>query len=251
MIIDTHAHLTDRKYTEDRTQIIDRINKNNIIVINNATYIEDSVKSVNLAEKNRNIYSTFGVHPLDIDKNIDFSFFTEYLKHPKVIAVGEIGLDYHYFSDNKKKQTEIFEKQLAIAKEYNLPAVIHARDAVNDTIDIIRNYETKGVFHCFSGDKNELKHILDMGYYIGFDGPITFKNNINLTELLQYCPIDRIFCETDSPYLTPIPYRGKRNEPLYVSLIYDKIAEIKNINITEFQDIIYNNVTGLFEKLNI
>lgn len=248
---DSHAHLTDIQFSEDLESIIKYAKDNNVNrIINCTTTIEDSIKSLQIANNNANVYTTFGIHPLDINKSeIDNNIFEKYLKNDKVIAIGEIGLDYHYSKETKKLQKTYFETQMDIAEKYALPVIVHARESINDAIDIINHFNVTGVFHCFSGNIHQLKYILDLGYYIGFDGPITFKNNNETIKNALYCPIDRIFCETDSPYLTPVPYRGKRNEPMYVKYIYEKLCEIKNMTLEEVDVIIEKNILTLFNKI--
>ena len=247
-MIDTHAHLTDTRF-ENIEEVINNAFNNGIkFIINNTSNIKDSFKSLELAEKYKNIYSTFGVHPLDVETiEADFEeIIIQNISHPKVVAIGEIGLDYHYSEETKDKQKEILKSQCFIAEKYNKPVVIHAREAVRDTINILKNFNLKGVFHCYSGSVEELKEILEMGYFIGFDGPITFKKNQEYIEILKNTPLERILCETDSPYLAPVPFRGKTNEPSLVKYIYEKISEIKEIDITTLRKTVHSNALELF-----
>jgi len=251
-MIDTHTHLTDSKFDNDREDVIlNAFNLGISLMINNTCSLQDADSSIDLSQKYKNIYSTFGIHPLDITdfNTFDFSVFDKYLPNTKVIAIGEIGLDYHYSTDNMNEQKRFFIKQLEIAQSNNFTVIIHARDSLNDVIEITKNYNLTGVFHCFSGDLTQLKTVLDMGYYIGFDCPITYNKNNDLIENLKYCPLDRILPETDCPYLPPNQKRGKRNEPAYVQYVYKKIEEVKNINSDILIDIIRKNTKTLFNKI--
>lgn len=251
-MIDTHTHLTDRKFDNDRENvIINAFNSGVSLMINNTCSLEDAKISLILSQKYKYIYSTFGIHPLDIPdfKTFDFSVFDIYLSHSKVLALGEIGLDYHYSSENMNEQKSFFIKQLEIAESNNFPVIIHARDSLNDVINICKNYHLSGVFHCFSGDLTQLKTVLEMGYYIGFDCPITYNKNTTLIENLNYCPLNRILTETDCPYLPPNQKRGKRNDPTYVQYVYKKIKEVKNINSDVLINTIRNNTLTLFTRI--
>ena len=180
---------------------------------------------------------------------IDINIIKDLAKNKKVVAIGEIGLDYHYDNTNKELQQKYFINQLEIANEINLPVVVHDRDAHKDILDTLKSIKINnaGVVHCFSGSVEMAKELLKLGYYLGFDGPITFKNAQKTIEVLKYIPLDRILIETDAPYLTPVPFRGKRNNSMYLVHVIDKIAEIKGLDSEEISNITFNNAKTLFK----
>jgi len=232
-IFDTHAHYDDVSYDEDRDEILLAMPKNNVkYIINQGIDIKTSKFAVSLSEKYPYIYAAVGIHPEDVDKNEDINEIKKLASHKKVVAIGEIGLDYHYDNTNKELQQKYFKEQLYLANELNLPVVVHDRDAHKDILDTLKSIKIKntGVVHCFSGSVEMAKELLKLGYYLGFDGPITFKNAKTAIEVLQYIPLDRILIETDAPYLTPAPFRGKRNNSMYLTHVLNKIAEIKSIS---------------------
>lgn len=272
-IFDTHAHLDDIKYQSDIDLVIERCIKENVdkVVLVSASY-EDSKKEKMLCsvlnEKFKDRISFFysiGFHPDEIpfydEKILDsnakeiFDKFKDFLIENKndsnMIAVGEIGLDYY----NKEKTKEVIDNQkmwfilqLTIAKQHDLPVIIHSRDALNDTKDILKEYlgGNKGIMHCYSYSKEEAKYFLDMGLYLGIGGVITFKNGVKLKEVVEYAPIESLVLETDCPYLTPTPYRGERNEPSYLPYILNEIARIKNISVEYLAEVLYNNSTKVY-----
>ena len=244
MIIDTHAHLNLHSFEKDRFSIIESCLLNNISLINVGTNFSDSKLAVEIAEKyNDGVYATVGIHPSEIEDDFDFSKIKELAAGKKVVAIGEIGLDYFYPSsdiDFAKKQKQAFLKQLEIAEELNLPIVIHSRDAFDDLYEILKTKKLRGVIHCFSGDVKELERFLALGYYIGFNG-IIFK--ADLDEVIKKTPNDRILIETDCPFLTPPDFYEKRNNPMSLKIIEDKIFKIKGENISKQ---IYENSLKLF-----
>jgi len=249
MIIDTHCHLDNEKYYNDLDEVINRAKENGVKeFIIPAASPKDIKRAVELADKYNEIYFAVGVHPIDIE-NFKESYLLDYITNPKCVAVGEIGLDYHYTKETKDKQIELFEKQLDIAIEYNKPVIIHIREANKDAFEILDKYvkkypSLKGVLHCFNADSQFLK--LSDNFYYGIGGVITFKNAKKLIEVFPKIPKNRVIIETDSPYLTPHPYRGQRNEPYYTTLVRDKIAELWQISKEEVENITTQNAKELF-----
>lgn len=248
-LIDTHCHLN---LIENKEDIIKKFKKNNMeYVIEVGINVENSFETVELANSYENIYCSVGIHPNDSSNltNKDFDTINILSKNEKVIAIGEIGLDYYREYTTKKEQFRSFEVQLNIAKENSLPVILHVREAYDDALNLIINEglpEKGGVVHCFSSDWKTAKKFLDLGFYIGIDGPITFKNNHKLVEVVKNTPMEYILPETDSPFLTPVPFRGKKNNPLYVKYVIEKIAEIKKINPEELSQILLENSKKLF-----
>jgi len=196
-----------------------------------------NARAIELAEQYEFIYAVVGIHPSDARSATENSWIVlrEQLKHPKVVALGECGFDYYHDTSFNDIQREVFKKQLEIAKELKMPIVVHMRDSVQDTYEMLRDAGKglSGVLHCYSGDVEMMHKFLDLGFYIGLDGPVTFKNAHGVHEIAKAVPIDRLVIETDAPYLTPAPYRGKRNEPAYVSYIAEKIAELRGMTYEE------------------
>ena len=249
-IFDTHAHYDDESFNEDRDELFNAMAKNNVkYIINQGIDIKTSKFAISLAEKYDYVYAAVGIHPEDVNKLEDVNIIKELSKHEKVVAIGEIGLVYHYDNTNKELQKNYFISQLELANETNLPVVIHDRDAHKDILDTLKSIKTNnaGVVHCFSGSVEMAKELLKLGYYLGFDGPITFKNAKTAIEVLEYMPLDRILIETDAPYLTPVPFRGKRNNSMYLVHVINKIAEIKGIPSEEIANITMNNAKTLFK----
>lgn len=249
-MIDIHAHYDDSRFDDDREEVITSLfsEKGVTAIINAGCNLESSLYSVRLAEKYEGFYAAVGYHPQEVDafNEEDFARIKELLKHPKVVAVGEIGLDYHWVSDNKEQQKALFRKQLELAAEADMPVVIHERDCVADCLEIVLDYNVRGVFHAFSGSKETAKILLDKGWYISFPGTVTFKNAKNPVENAAYVPADRILTETDAPYLTAHPYRGKRNDSGYMKYTLEKIAELRGITFEELERITEENAKRLF-----
>ena len=248
MIIDTHTHLDNEKFKDDVVDVIKRAEENNVKkFIIPAADPKDLKRAIELSEKYDEIYFGVGVHPVDIDKYED-NLLLEYINHPKCVAVGEIGLDYYWVKDTKQreKQQDFFKKQIEIALKHNKPIIVHVRDATEDTYKIIKKYpEIKGVFHCF----NAAHQLLDFNdrFYYGIGGVITFKNARKLIEVFPKIPKERVIIETDAPYLTPHPFRGKRNEPMYTIYIRDKIANLWEVTSEEVENITTQNAKRLFK----
>ena len=254
MLFDTHVHLNSKLYKIDLKEVIERaleVGVTNMAVV--GFDAPSNKRAVELAEKYDFIYATVGVHPSDAKSASEAGWATlrEQLKHPKVVALGECGLDYYHDTSFNDIQREVFKKQLEIVKEVNMPIVVHMRDSVNDTYEMLcdEGKGLSGVLHCYSGDLEMMYKFLDLGFYIGLDGPVTFKNAHSVHELVKAIPIDRLVLETDAPYLTPAPYRGKRNEPAYLSYIAKKVAELKGMTYEEVCEFTTENGLNLY-KIN-
>lgn len=251
MYVDTHAHLY-KEYYDNIDQTLQECTDLGVpYVISDGDNHESNVEMLLLSNKYKNVFITLGIHPEFVDdfdeKNIDF--IRENLSNPKVVAIGEIGLDYHYENLDKDKEKYIFEKQLALAEEYNMPVVIHSRDATEDTLNILKKYKVKGVIHSFSGSVEIAKEYIKMGYKLGVGGVVTFKN-CHIKEVIKEVGIENIVLETDSPYLTPVPYRGQKNIPGYVKYIADFLSEHLDIPTEEISKITNKNVTEIFPKFD-
>ena len=248
MYIDTHCHLSLEDY-EDIDLVVKENRKSGIDKIIISGYSRDTIKeALDLIDKYPDVYATIGYHPseADITNESDLIVLEEQLQREKVVGIGEIGLDYHYGSDNKEKQIELFRKQMEIAEKYNLPVVIHSRDATEDTINILKEYNVIGDMHCFSGSLETAKIYINMGYKLGIGGVVTFKNS-NLYKVVESVGLENIILETDSPYLTPEPFRGKQNSSKYIPYIAKRIAEIRNISVEEVAEITTENAYSLFD----
>ncbi len=250
MLFDTHAHLNDDRFSLDRDEIISSLNSNGVGAYCEIGFdMESSAEAVKLAQKYDFVYAAAGVHPHDSKdmKESNIPRLKELLANERTVALGEIGLDYYYDNSDRPTQREWFARQLDVAGEVNMPVVIHSRDAMADTIDILKAYGTgDGIIHCYSGSRESAKILMDMGYYISFAGPVTFKNASTALEVISYVPMDRLLIETDSPYLAPVPYRGKRNCPVYVAEVAKKVAEIKGISFDEVADITFQNAKKVY-----
>lgn len=253
-IIDTHAHLTDERLISNIEKIIENAKNMGVEKIISCGYdIESSLKSVELSLKYKEVYASFGVHPHDADKADDkaFQLIKEYMNHPKVVCAGECGLDFFYNHSPKDDQIRCFIRHLEIAAEYNMPVSVHSREAMKETIEILKDFEgsVRGVLHFFSGNTDEMRELCEMDFYFGIDGPVTFKSASDMREVVKEIPLERILLETDCPYMAPVPKRGKTNEPAYLTYILDKVSEIKDISKEELSEIIWKNTHRLFPKL--
>ncbi len=250
MLFDTHAHLNDSRFDEDRHELIMSLSENGVGAYCEIGFdIDSSLKAIELANKYDFVYAVCGVHPHDVQKlcEKDMDTLSELLKSPKAVALGEIGLDYYYDNSERDKQRYWFDRQLKLAVEADMPVSIHTRDAMGDTIDILRaNRDALGIIHCYSGSKETARELLNMGYYISFAGPLTFKNANAALEVAKYVPDDRILIETDSPYLAPVPYRGKRNTPVYVAEVAKKLAELRACDYDKICDLTYANAKRVY-----
>jgi len=257
MLIDTHAHLTDSKYLDSIDAIIKDLDSNGVDKVFTIAYNTETIKkSVMLADKYQNIYAVIGIHP---DSCEEYSKETEQLirelaNNPKVIGIGEIGLDYHWRTDNKDLQKEVFIKQLKLAYELQLPISIHNRDSIGDMLPILKEnkkyLEFGGVMHCYSESVEIYKEIKKLGLKIAFGGTLTFKNSVVAPAVCEMADIEDILLETDCPYLTPHPYRGSINEPKMTRLVAEKIALIKGISYDSVVKQTHTNALNLFKKVN-
>jgi len=249
VLVDVHAHLDDKAFDGDRQQVLENIGNNGIIVVNAGSDLETSRFSVDLAQNYDFVYACVGVHPHEAEKVPDdyMEKLKELAQNPKVIGIGEIGLDYYYDFSDRTKQQKVFAEQLELAKSLGLPVVIHNRDAHEDTLNILKKYAPiKGLMHCYSGSWELAQELLKLGFYFSFGGVITFKNAKRPKEVAAKLPLDKLLLETDCPYLSPEPYRGKRNDPTRISIIAKQLAELHNISLEELETITYDNFTKLF-----
>ena len=255
---DSHSHYNDEKFNEDREQLIQDTYKQGITKFVCAGYnIQSSLDSLEMSKKYDFIYSICGISPNDIPqseqelwKSIDeISQITKQNNDKKLVAIGEIGLDYYWNKENKELQKQTFIKQIELANELELPIVIHSRDASVDTIEILKTnlVHKKGIFHCCQLNQEMIRQALELGFYISFAGPITFKNAKNADECVKMVPMDKILIETDSPYLSPEPHRGKRNDSRNVKFVAQKIADIKGLSLEDVAKITYENAIKIFE----
>ena len=250
---DSHAHYNDEKFEEDRDELIKKIYSEGVTRIINAGYsLESSKKALEIAKNYDFMDVIVGISPNDIDglKKEDLQEIENLAKDNKVVAIGEIGLDYYWNKGNKDLQKEIFISQIEIANKLNLPIVIHTREAIYDTLEILKNNKCnkKGVFHCCPLNIDLVREGLKIGFYISFAGPITFKNSKNAEEIIKMVPLDRMLIETDSPYLSPEPLRGKRNDSRNVKYMAQKIADVKGISLEEVAKATHQNSVKIFNK---
>ena len=250
MYFDSHAHLDDRRFDGDREEIFADLKNHDVgLVMNIGCNLVSSEQSVALAEKYPFVYAAVGSHPDDAD-HVDGRRLDAYRRlaaHPKVKAIGEIGLDYHYEDVPRAIQINAFEAQLDLAEALKLPVVVHEREAHGDAMDILRRHpEVRGVFHCYSGSREMALWLVERGWYLGFTGVVTFKNARKALEVVQALPMDRILIETDCPYMAPEPYRGRRNDSRYVPLVAEKIARLKDVTPEEMGEITTANAKRLF-----
>ncbi len=252
MLFDTHVHLNDEQFNEDIQEVIERAKEagvSHMVVVGfNRPTIE---KAMSLIEEYSFLYASIGWHPVDaIDMtDEDLAWIEELAAHPKVVALGEMGLDYHWDKSPHDVQQEVFRRQIHLAKKLKLPIIIHNRDATTDVIQILREEnaeEIGGIMHCFSGSAETAKECIEMNFYISLGGPVTFKNAKKPKRVAEEVPLDRMLIETDCPYLAPHPYRGKRNEPAYVKLVAEQIAELKEISFEEVTTKTTENAKKLF-----
>lgn len=250
MFIDTHAHLQWKDYHGDFDKVLENAAQANVnYILNIGTTLETSQESVRIAEQYPHIYAAVGLHPHDA-KDLPANYITRLqtlATHKKVIAIGEIGLDFFYEHSPKEKQIETFEAQLILARMLDLPVSIHCRDAFEDCFTLIQKHAfKKGVFHCFTGTWTEAKKAIELGFFISISGIITFKKSVALQDIVKNIDLSYLMIETDAPYLAPEPYRGKRNEPAYVVQTAKKIAELKNVSLEKIGEITSYNARHLF-----
>jgi TatD DNase family protein len=249
-LIDTHCHPQMKQYDNDREEMIKRTLGGGVGMICVGVDLESSQKAIEFAEKNEGIWASVGLHPNDnLDEESDAEKYKELAQNKKVIAIGEIGLDYYRTPEKAKQEIQKirFVEQIKLAKELNKPIIMHCRQAYDDAIEILKNNPVEGVAHSFTDTWDNAEKIFDLGFYIGFNGIITFTEQYD--EIVRKSPTERILIETDAPYLAPVPYRGKRNEPAYVIEVAKKIAQLKNISFEEVAEQTTKNALKLF-KLN-
>lgn len=249
MLIDTHCHLF-KEYYNNLDELISLLNIYDVcLVINNGCDRKSNIEVLDYATKYESVYAALGIHPESVSayNDEDIEFIKKHLSNPKVLAIGEIGLDYHYEGYDKEKQIELFEKQLTLAQEFEMPVIVHSRDATQDAIDTLSKYKVKGVIHSFSGSLEVAKQYINMGFMLGINGVVTFKN-CKLIEVIKELGLNNIVLETDSPYLTPVPHRGTQNHPGHtkdiaqfiadsLNLSYEQVAEITSVNASRIFDI--------------
>lgn len=248
-IFDSHAHYDDEKFETDRREVLDGLFSDKVCgIINCGCDLNSSLMSVKLASEYEGIYAAVGVHPHEAEdvNDEEFSEIMSLLDRKKVVAIGEIGLDFHYDFSPRDKQIAIFEKQVKLSKELDIPIIVHDREAHEETYKILRKYKPKGVVHCFSGSVELAKETLKIGMYVGLGGAVTFKNAIKPVEVTKIVPMDRILLETDAPYMSPVPMRGKRCTSDLIEYTALKIAEIKKLDYETVVDTACNNVKQLF-----
>lgn len=250
-LFDTHAHYTDESFEADRQEVLQSVHSSGVeLIVNASSDGASSMQSIELAKKCSFVYAAVGWHPHEAHSFTEASpdIIRLWCQDSKVKAIGEIGLDYYYDLSDRKTQRRVFVRQMELAQELNLPVVIHDRDAHADCMDIVSSFpKVRGEFHCYSGSAEMAKELLSRGWYLGFTGAITFKNARKALETIKMCPMDRILIETDCPYLTPVPFRGKRNDSRYLPYMADKIGEIKGIEASEVARLTMENGKRFFD----
>jgi len=250
MFFDTHAHYDDRRFDEDRGELLGSMCDAGVsLILNSGSSLRSSKFSLRLADQFSFVYASVGVHPHDSKSMTDktISELEGLLSHPKAMAVGEIGLDFHHNFSPQDVQKVRFREQMELARRVNKPVIIHEREALCDTLDVIRDFrDLSGVFHCFSGSWETAKIILDMGWYLSFTGVVTFQNARRSLEVLEKMPVDRLMLETDCPYLAPQPMRGKRNSSLFLPFIAEKVAQVRRLSVEEVAAITMENGMRFF-----
>ncbi|MGM0855390.1 MAG: TatD family hydrolase [Bacillota bacterium] len=252
MLFDTHVHLNAEQFNEDLEEVISRAREAGVEKMVVVGFDRPTInRAMELIEQYEFLYASIGWHPVDaIDmKDEDLAWIEELSNHPKVVAIGEMGLDYHWDKSPKDVQKEVFRKQIHLAKKVKLPIIIHNRDATQDIVNILREEgaeEVGGIMHCFSGSPEIAQECVDMNFYISLGGPVTFKNAKKPKEVAKEIPLEKLLIETDCPYLAPHPHRGKRNEPAYVKLVAEQIADLKEVSFEEVENITTENAKKLF-----
>lgn len=248
-IIDTHTHIYDKQFEEDFDDVMKRIEDELEGIVSIGFDLESSLKSIELANRYSFVNAVIGVHPVDIKKyndKVEKELERLALTEKKVVAIGEIGLDYHWMEDPKDVQIAGFRKQMELAERVKKPVVIHTREALQDTLDVLKDYKNVGgILHCYPGSLEAAKPFLDR-YYLGIGGTLTFKNNKKTKELVKELPLEKIVLETDCPYLTPVPFRGKRNEPIYTKYVAEEVARIKEISVEQVIKVTTENAKKIY-----
>lgn len=250
--VDTHCHIFKSDY-ENINEILENASNNHIkYVIDNGSNNQTNKEVLELIKKYPNMYGAIGIHPEDVDGVMpdDIKFIEDNLSNEKIVAIGEIGLDYYYTKENKEEQIKLFESQLSLAEKYNIPVIVHSRDATEDTINSLKKFKCKGVIHSFSGSLETAKIYIKMGYLLGVNGVITFKN-AKIKDVIKEVGLKNIVLETDSPYLTPVPFRGTQNNPGHVLEIAQFVADLYNISLEELAEQTNNNITNMYKKMKL
>lgn len=251
MIFDTHAHYDDAAFDDDREQLLERMQNRGVeYIVNVGASVASCKSTIGLVRRFPYVYGALGIHPDEVGEltQEDYQWLERSIRKPKIVAVGEIGLDYHW-NDNREVQIKAFERQMDMAKEADLPLIIHSRDAAQDTYEVMKaNHagDIGGIVHCFSYTKEMAQKFMDMGFYLGIGGVVTFDNAKKLREVVEYMPMEKMVIETDCPYLTPAPNRGKRNDSFNLPYVVSKIAEIKGISSTQVIDITSENAKDIY-----
>lgn len=257
MLFDTHVHLNARQFLKDRKEVISRAFEEGVGLMVVVGFDEETIPlAIEIAERYDSIYAAVGWHPVDAidfvkDKHLDY--LKRLSNHPKVVALGEMGLDYHWDTSPKEVQMEVFRTQINLAKEVELPIIIHNREATEDVIQILKEEQASqvgGIMHCFSGTVEQMYECVELNFHISLAGPVTFKNAKEVKEVAKEIPLERLLIETDAPYLAPHPYRGKRNEPAYVKLVAEEIARLRQMEYEEVCNITTENALELFRIKN-
>ncbi|RCW63063.1 TatD family hydrolase [Saliterribacillus persicus] len=252
MLFDTHVHLNVSHFKDDQQEVMKRAEEAGVKYMVVVGFDHETIpKAIKLAEDNENIYAAVGWHPVDaVDfMNKELQWLEELAEHPKVVALGEMGLDYHWDKSPKDIQKDVFKQQIQLAKKVKLPIIIHNREATEDIIEVLEQEnaaEVGGIMHCYNDSVEYVDACLAMNFYISLGGPVTFKNATLPKEVAKYVPLDRLLIETDCPFLAPHPYRGKRNEPAYVSLVAEKIAELRELDVKKVEEETTKNACRFF-----
>lgn len=248
MLIDSHCHILSTEY-DDVDKVIQEITNSNILMIINGYDVSSSIEAVELAKKYKNVYASVGIGPENVDEitDTDIKKISDLLCNPKVVAIGEIGLDYYWTKENKEKQIKVFKEMLILAKSSNLPVIVHSRDSIQDVFNLLNSYGVTGILHCYSGSLEMAKEFIKKGFLIGIGGVVTFKNAKKIKEVVKEIPLSSISIETDSPYLTPEPYRGKKNDSTKLKYIAQEIASIKGVSLEEVEKATTSNVMSKFD----
>lgn len=251
-MIDTHAHLNIEAFEDEIEDVINRAKRasvDKIIVV--GMYEEANQKALRLTKQYHNLYASVGLHPSYVDEGIDFSLLEAQLQDEKVVALGEIGIDLYWVKDNLDKQIRYFKKQIELAIKHKLPIIVHSRNSSSEIYEVLKEYQGRitGVMHCFSDDMSWANQFLNLGFYIGIGGVVTFKNAKEVKEVAKNVPLERLLVETDSPYLAPTPHRGKKNEPAYTAYVLEAIAQLRQMTKEDLNDITTKNAKRLFNKM--
>lgn len=252
MFVDTHCHIFKSDY-DNIDEVLNNASNNNVkYYINNGSDREYNKEVLELVKEYDNMYGALGIHPETVDDYSldDIEFIKNNLSNKKIVAIGEIGLDYHYTKENKDEQIKLLEMQLSLAEEYNLPVIIHSRDATEDTINTLKKFNCRGTIHSFSGSLETAKIYIKMGYLLGVNGVITF-NNCNIKDVIKEVGLDNIVLETDSPYLTPVPYRGMQNNPSHILDIAKFVSELYNVSLEELSYRTNENIKRMYERVKL